>query len=355
MFLRLLAAVGLSSNDTLAVSSAAVNGDLTASAIAIKSAAGTHELTIEGYSRVKVLAGTGECVKSGTFAVGGHRWHIKCYPNGEIPDTSDSVSVYLTLEQPAAGVDVTARVNFSLLDHAGEPVPAYCMNPEGMVVAFNTEKTSKGHCRFIRKEELECSPYVRDDCLRIRCVVVVFSNEISTEDRDPAVELNVVPPPDIGRHLGGLLLGGEGADVTFDVDGEMFDAHKCVLAARSPVFKAKLFGPMKERNADRVPVEDMEARVFKTLLHFIYTDSLPDVDESDMMAMSQHLLVAADRYILERLKLICEDKLRGYVDAFTVPTLLALADRHRCHGLKKACFQFLMSPSNMKAAMATVG
>ncbi|CAN6373069.1 unnamed protein product [Urochloa humidicola] len=328
---------------------------LTASAIAVKSAAGTHELTIEGYSRIKALAGTGEYVKSGTFTVGGHRWHIMYYPNGNIPDKSDSVSVFLMLEQPAAGVDIMARVNFSLLDLAGEPVPEYCRNINGSAVAFNTENPFWGHKRFIRKKELEGSPYLRDDSFRIRCVVVVFSNEISTEDRDPTVELNVVPPPDIGRHLGSLLLGGEGADVTFDVDGVMFSAHRCVLAARSPVFKAELFGPMKEKNAGRVPVEDMEAVVFKALLHFIYTDSLPEIEESDMMAMSQHLLVAADRYILGRLKLICEDKLRGHVDVSTVVTLLALADRHGCHRLKKACFQFLMSPSNMKAAMATVG
>jgi speckle-type POZ protein len=37
-------------------------------------------------------------------------------------------------------------------------------------------------------------------------------------------------------------------DVTFHVGagGETFTAHRCVLAARSPVFMAQLFGPWKE-------------------------------------------------------------------------------------------------------------
>jgi speckle-type POZ protein len=46
--------------------------------------------------------------------------------------------------------------------------------------------------------------------------------------------------------------------------------------------------------------------VFRSLLHFIYTDSLPEIDDRDRTAMAQHLLVAADQYGMERLKSICE-------------------------------------------------
>ncbi|WVZ50350.1 hypothetical protein U9M48_001609 [Paspalum notatum var. saurae] len=71
----------------------------------------------------------------------------------------------------------------------------------------------------------------------------------------------------------------------------------------------------------------MEATVFKALLHFVYTDSLPEIDEGvEAMVMSQHLLVAADRYGLERLKLICEDSLCNYIDTGSVGTILTLAE-----------------------------
>ncbi|TVU24183.1 hypothetical protein EJB05_26586, partial [Eragrostis curvula] len=118
---------------------------------------------------------------------------------------------------------------------------------------------------------------------------------------------------------------------------------------------AELFGSMEEKDAACIYVDDMEARVFKALLHFIYTDSLPEIDDDDIMVMAQHLLVAADRYSMERMKVICEEKLRGYINATTVGNTLALAEQHGCHGLKKACFRFLMSRSNLKAAMATDG
>jgi speckle-type POZ protein len=66
--------------------------------------------------------------------------------------------------------------------------------------------------------------------------------------------------------------------------------------------------------------------VFQSLLHFIYTDSLPEAQGPDKEAsatMTRHLLEAADRYGMGRLKLICEDMLCGYIEVNTVATSLA--------------------------------
>ncbi|PNT63271.1 hypothetical protein BRADI_4g13595v3 [Brachypodium distachyon] len=56
-------------------------------------------------------------------------------------------------------------------------------------------------------------------------------------------------------------------------------------------------------------------------------------------------LVAADRYELERLKLICEDKLCRHVST----------TNHGCRGLKEACVDFLKFPRNFKAVVASEG
>ena len=54
----------------------------------------------------------------------------------------------------------------------------------------------------------------------------------------------------------------------------------------------------------------MRADVFKNLLHFIYTDKLLEpAGREEEAIMAQHLLVAADRYGMERLKIICESTL----------------------------------------------
>ena len=71
-----------------------------------------------------------------------------------------------------------------------------------------------------------------------------------------------VSASDIFRHLGDLLSPKDGADVTFQVAGKTFRAHRCILGAQSPVFKAELLGAMKERttSGDGIPIHGMQWR-----------------------------------------------------------------------------------------------
>ena len=60
---------------------------------------------------------------------------------------------------------------------------------------------------------------------------------------------------------------------------------------------AEFFGHMNEMRSKSVQIQDMEAAVFKAMLHFIYTDMVPELDEEPAVAaMAQRLLAAADRY-----------------------------------------------------------
>ncbi|KAF0897493.1 hypothetical protein E2562_037620 [Oryza meyeriana var. granulata] len=205
-----------------------------------------------------------------------------------------------------------------------------------------------GYPHFISPEKLENPAYLKDDSF-------TFLWDITVERPPFVVD---VPPSTLCWHLGDLLGETEGADVTLDVGGETFTAHRYVLASRSLVFKAQLFGPMKVENGTTIRVDDMHPDVFRVLLHFIYTDELPaegdDKDDGEAI-MAQHLLVAADKYDLPRLKLICENKLSKRLDVSTVATTLALAEQHGCHGLKEVILRFLKLPSNMEAVGRTVG
>lgn len=72
-----------------------------------------------------------------------------------------------------------------------------------------------------------------------------------------------MPASNIGLQFGKLLESGEGSDINFEVESEVFPAHKLVLAARSPVFRAQLFGPLKEQDTQYIKIEEMQAPVFK--------------------------------------------------------------------------------------------
>uniref|UniRef100_A0ACD5Y9U3 Uncharacterized protein n=1 Tax=Avena sativa TaxID=4498 RepID=A0ACD5Y9U3_AVESA len=217
-------------------------------------------------------------------------------------------------------------------------------------------KASIGLPTFAKWEALEQSRHLKHDSFTIRCDIVVLNGYKVRNAEKPAPDVVLVPPSDLNQHLGGLLLTGKGADVVFEAGGETFAAHRCVLAARSPVFSAEIFGSMKEGNTnDLVRIDGMEAQVFKALLCFVYTDSLPEMKKEEENTMFQHLHVAADMYNMERLKLICEDKLCKYIDVGTIANILALAEAHHCHVLKSACFSFLGRKANLMAVMASDG
>jgi hypothetical protein len=95
--------------------------------------------------------------------------------------------------------------------------------------------------------------------------------------------------------------------------------------------------------------------LMQALLHFIYWDSLPDMQELTGLntkwastLMAQHLLAAADRYCLERLRVLCEATLCDSVAINTVATTLALAEQHHCFQLKAVCLKFIALPENLR-------
>ncbi|CAL5093491.1 unnamed protein product [Urochloa decumbens] len=161
--------------------------------------------------------------------------------------------------------------------------------------------------------------------------------------REPE-EANICLPDSSGnlhRHLGELLQSEVGADVTFAVSGESLAAHKNILAARSPVFKAEFFGDMQERTTQHMVPE----------LH-----CQQEVDEGEEAVMAQHLLVAADRYGLDGLKVMCEKRLTLGIGISMVASTLALAEQHNCPRLKAKCIEFIAgSPENLDAVVATEG
>lgn len=110
---------------------------------------------------------------------------------------------------------------------------------------------------------LETSDFLKDDCLKINCTVGVVVSAVDC----PRLHSIQVPESDMGAQFGTLLENMEGSDITFNVAGEKFHAHKLVLAARSPMFRTKFFEGSEENK--EVEVTDVEPKVFKVLTAFI--------------------------------------------------------------------------------------
>ncbi|CAN6373105.1 unnamed protein product [Urochloa humidicola] len=314
---------------------------------------GSHVLTVDGYT-VTMGRGAGSSINSGTFTVGGHNWHIAYYPDGVTSHTNNWISVFVFHDGPAAGTSndgsVKAYIELSLLKPNGKPLPTYKKTSPLMTFPDGNGSQCWRQAEFVRHDEIRFFKHVaRHNSFQIRCdVTVIRENRVETTSSPSRVVL----PPDLDRHLGNLLESQVGADVTFYVHGELFTAHRAVLATRSSVFMAELFGNMKEKVDMCVKIDDVDPNAFRAMLHFIYTDSLSKIEDGDMMVMAQHLLVAADKYNLERLKSICDDKLCSYIDSKTVVTMLLLADRHGCKCLEEECLRFIKSRGNFKSVVA---
>jgi speckle-type POZ protein len=169
-----------------------------------------------------------------------------------------------------------------------------------------------------------------------------------------------VPSSDIAGHLGRLLDHTDGSDdVAFSAGGETFRAHRAILAARSPVFKAQLFGSMADARMRCITLHDIKPATFQILLRFIYTDELPRDEEiqssSSNIELFQNLLAAADMYQLDRLKLMCARKLWECVSGETVAKVLGCAELHNCPELKRTCLDFFVVEKNFKIAVLTDG
>jgi speckle-type POZ protein len=345
----------------------------TASTMVLREVSGSHKLTIDGVRPSKNLCSSGRSGWSWfskTFDVGDRSWRINYSPK------RDNISLHLELD-PHANKDAKAgavQFKFSLLDQSGNPVPKFTRATTGYC-AFDGPSTFHGFDNFITWSDLEESGCLKDDRFAVRCDVIVTTGSNHRDDDDAAASASIavaaVPAPsdDVHESLADILWKQKrGADVTIDVGGEVtFDAHGWLLAARSPVLEAELAAAAaaaaKEKKSTaggahhrRIEIQGVDPKVFKAVLHYMYTDALPaETATDDAMAMAQGLLAAADRFKLDRLKLLCEETLSRSINVGTAAGTLAVAEQHGCGALKAACLEFMARPGNLVAVMDTEG
>ncbi|KAI3847274.1 hypothetical protein MKX03_023949 [Papaver bracteatum] len=250
------------------------------------------------------------------------------YPHGHSKPYEEYVSLYIKL----------------LMDQRGKGIHSLGTGPKSPKT-FNTGNCFWGSKQYMKSSELETSSYLKDDCLSIHCTIEVVQDHAETAQtnfengKDYVIP---VPTSDMIQNLKGLLESGIGSDVTFQVGNELFRAHK-----------AMFFRLVGNPNTETVAIEEFDPFTFKAMLLFLYSDELPkthELSDSDSRCTSttimQHLLAAADRFDLSRLRVMCEAKLCLEISANTVATTLALAEQHQCLQLKTACLNFVAKPEN---------
>lgn len=127
------------------------------------------------------------------------------------------------------------------------------------------------------------------------------------------------------------------SDVTFLVEGKRFYAHRIALLASSDAFRAMFDGGYREKDARDIEIPNIRWNVFELMMRFIYTGSVEVTSD-----ISQDLLRAADQYLLEGLKRLCEYTIAQDVNVDNVSDMYDLSEAFHAMSLRHTCVLFIL-------------
>ncbi|CAK7327003.1 unnamed protein product [Dovyalis caffra] len=127
------------------------------------------------------------------------------------------------------------------------------------------------------------------------------------------------------------------SDVTFLVEGRRFYAHRICLLASSDAFRAMFDGGYREKDARDIEIPNIRWEVFELMMRFIYTGSV-DVT----LGIAQDLLRAADQYLLEGLKRLCEYTIAQDITLENIASMYELSEAFHAISLRHRCILFIL-------------
>ncbi|XP_022973699.1 ARM REPEAT PROTEIN INTERACTING WITH ABF2-like [Cucurbita maxima] len=136
------------------------------------------------------------------------------------------------------------------------------------------------------------------------------------------------------------------SDVTFLVEGRRFHAHRICLLASSDAFRAMFDGGYREKDAKDIEIPNIRWEVFELMMRFVYTGS---VDVS--LDIAQDLLRAADQYLLEGLKRLCEYTIAQDISLENVASMYELSEAFNAISLRHTCILFILEQFDKLSAM----
>ncbi|KAK4418274.1 arm repeat protein interacting with a [Sesamum alatum] len=174
------------------------------------------------------------------------------------------------------------------------------------------------------------SKHQRDSSMAL-CMLVSKASLLSSMDAPP-------PSPIPQVYLGEQYVNNPTlSDVTFLVEGKRFYAHRICLLASSDAFRAMFDGGYREKDAKDIEIPNIRWDIFELMIRYIYTGSV-----NVNLDVAQDLLRAADQYLLEGLKRICEYAIAQDISVENVSLMFELSEAFNALSLRHACIRFIL-------------
>ncbi|CAM6053663.1 unnamed protein product [Sphagnum tenellum] len=170
----------------------------------------------------------------------------------------------------------------------------------------------------------------RDGALAL-CTLAKKATALSPIDAAPL-------PPTPQVYLGEQYVNSSTlSDVTFLVEGRRFFAHRIALLASSDAFRAMFDGGYREKEAKDIEIPNISWKVFELMMRCIYTGTVEVTSD-----IAQDLLRAADQYLLEGLKRLCEYAIAQDLTVENVANVYELAEAYHALSLRHTCVLFIL-------------
>uniref|UniRef100_A0A1I7Z4P8 BTB domain-containing protein n=1 Tax=Steinernema glaseri TaxID=37863 RepID=A0A1I7Z4P8_9BILA len=300
---------------------------------------------VSNFASTLKLAQPGVCLRSQVFRdaqLPEACWQLCLYPGGKREENRDNVSLFLKMSatSPMKEVQVKAEYKFYFLDDRGE---ARFSNIN--IGDFHAKPPKCGHSWGLRNipknKVLGC---LRDDeSLMISCHILLIPDLSRVVCRKITPTMRITDNVQVARlyfeRMHEMLQTGHASDCTIVCEGESFQAHKFVLMTQSDVFKAMFSHKDMTENLDSViRLSDTSSFAVQQMLTYMYSGNLPPLIDDDQASAVMQL---ADKYGIDHLKILCEERLIEKLDLDNVCLMMHLADSHNAMNLKTACSELV--------------
>uniref|UniRef100_A0A0K0EZI5 Speckle-type POZ protein (inferred by orthology to a human protein) n=1 Tax=Strongyloides venezuelensis TaxID=75913 RepID=A0A0K0EZI5_STRVS len=171
--------------------------------------------------------------------------------------------------------------------------------------------------------------------------------EIIPDDKGIFCKEEVVKPPmdDVSHYINHasqlkkMYESSDEADCQIICNGTVLNVHKFMLIAYSPVFNAMFeHKETKESKENIIKIVDENLQTLETMIDYIYSGTIPELLNDDEII---DLLQLADKYDIQPLYHLCQDRLIFHLTEMNVCEMLQVSEAYKAQSLMDACIRLV--------------
>uniref|UniRef100_A0A0N5B4K8 BTB domain-containing protein n=1 Tax=Strongyloides papillosus TaxID=174720 RepID=A0A0N5B4K8_STREA len=254
------------------------------------------------------------------------------HPYGRGGDSKDYVSLSLHFKEFSC-LMITALCKFSISNVDGKEEYKSIIGVE----EFDENKNSFCLQKFINRSDLlkRKSKLLPGDRLTVCFEIFYLCDDINTYGLSKATPIKE-PLNIFLNDMSRMVDSSEYYDCIIKVGNHELNVHKCILDARSEVFRSALKRKRVEPESNIVEMNDFRLGVVKDMVNYLYTGKSPRIDE-----IATEMLEIAEKYKLEGLKMIATESLLRSLNVENVCEYLEKSELYSAEVLKEFCVRYI--------------